>query len=386
MRIASIFGTRPEIIKLAPLIPLMDRQFDHALINTTQHYEYLMSEIFFEELGVRQPDRSLELGDEVDIHSPSSVRKMSLMLIALDQILPKLKPDLCLVLGDTDSTLAGALVSSKHHIPIIHVEAGLRSFDMSMPEEVVRVIVDNISSVLFTPSDLATRNLNMGGISENIYKVGNTIVDICLSFRDKVANLKLCEKLNLERKGYAVLTIHREANTEDEKLKQIFEAILRLDVPIAFPIHPRTKRRLSNMGLLEHLLKKDGLRMTDPLGYGEFLSLMADSRLILTDSGGIQEEAITLKVPCLTLRDNTERWETVHLGANRLIGTHPERIVEETRKAWVDEEWMERIKGIENPYGDGKASERIVSKLEEIGPSLRLESKEKLAMKTNSFS
>ena len=380
MKIASIFGTRPEILKLALLIPLMDRHFDHLLIHTTQHYDYTMSEIFFEELGIRQPDHLLKWRNGVNVNSLNSAEEVGLMLIALDQILSKLKPDLCLVLGDTNSTLAGALASSRHRIPVIHVEAGLRSFDMSMPEEVNRVIVDDISSVLFTPSDLAVRNLNREGIFKNIHKVGNTIVDLCLRLRNKIAGLKFCEKLDLEEKSYAILTIHREANTEDETLKQIFEAILRLDVPILFPVHPRTKLRLSNLGLLEHLSKKDGLRITDPLGYVEFASLMIDSRLILTDSGGIQEEAITLKVPCLTLRDNTERWETVHLGANRLIGTRPERIIEETRKAWRDEEWMERIKSIENPYGDGKASERIVSKLEEIGPSLRCGGRRKLAI------
>ncbi|MEM2602240.1 MAG: UDP-N-acetylglucosamine 2-epimerase (non-hydrolyzing), partial [Candidatus Bathyarchaeia archaeon] len=291
--------------------------------------------------------------------------EIGLKMVELDSLLSKLEPDLCLVLGDTNSTLVGALVSSKRHIPVIHVEAGLRSFDMDMPEEVNRIIVDDISTILFAPSDLAVENLNREGISKNVYMVGNTIVDLCLRLRNEIANLNFYKKMGLERNGYAILTIHREANTRDEALKRIVDAILKLDIPLVFPVHPRAGRRLSRIGLLDKLMEKDSLIISDPLGYREFLSLMVDSKLILTDSGGVQEEAITLGKPCLTLRDNTERWETVHLGANRLIGTDPSRIIEETKRAWMDEEWEVRIKGLKNPYGDGRASERIASKLEE---------------------
>lgn len=369
MRIASIIGTRPEILKLAPLIPLLDRRFDHIIINTMQHYNYLMNEIFFKELSIREPDHLLSWREGPFLPSPAE--EIGLKMVELDSLLSKLEPDLCLVLGDTNSTLVGALVSSKRHIPVIHVEAGLRSFDMDMPEEVNRIIVDDISTILFAPSDLAVENLNREGISKNVYMVGNTIVDLCLRLRNEIANLNFYKKMGLERNGYAILTIHREANTRDEALKRIVDAILKLDIPLVFPVHPRAGRRLSRIGLLDKLMEKDSLIISDPLGYREFLSLMVDSKLILTDSGGVQEEAITLGKPCLTLRDNTERWETVHLGANRLIGTDPSRIIEETKRAWMDEEWEVRIKGLKNPYGDGRASERIASKLEEASDMIK---------------
>ncbi|MEM3608298.1 MAG: UDP-N-acetylglucosamine 2-epimerase (non-hydrolyzing) [Candidatus Bathyarchaeia archaeon] len=365
MRVATVIGTRPEIIKVAPLVPLLDEAFDHKIIYTGQHYDYVMSGIFFRELGLRKPDYKPELLRESS--EESFKERLCLMLTKVREALEVEDSDLCIVLGDTDSTLIGALAAYELRIPVAHVEAGLRSFEMAIPEEKNRIVVDHLSTLLFAPSELAHRNLRCEGIDRNVHVVGNTIVDACLRFRSAASRLKTYEEYGLARKEYLVVTIHRESNTREERLIRILRALMRLEIPMVFPMHPRTRQKLVEMGFWIPITGISHIRIVKPMGYLEFLSLMLNARMILTDSGGIQEEAVTLRLPCLTIRESTERWETVQLGVNRLIGTEPRRIVREVRKAWDDEEWIRRVLlHAKNPYGEGRASEEIVSRLKEL--------------------
>jgi len=359
MIVISIIGTRPEIIKMAPLIPKFDATFEHVLVHTGQHYDYHMSEVFFKELGLRRCDFDLNVG------SYSPPKQIGLILIRLDEVIQKVNPQSIIVLGDTNSSLAGTLAASKRKIPIIHIESGLRSFDKMMPEEINRVVIDHMSETLFAPSKLTVKNLSQEGICKNVFMVGNTVVDACLKSLPAASESKVYERFGLGVDDYVVITLHREANTEEKKLRNIVQALTRMPkFKFIFPIHPRTRKKLVQMNLWKKVRKTENVHITNPLSYLSFLCLLQNSRFVLTDSGGIQEEAITVKVPCLTLRDNTERWETIHLGANKLIGTEPKRIVDETRIAWRDREWKQRIKRLKNPYGDGRSAERIVKRLE----------------------
>ncbi|MBS7618886.1 UDP-N-acetylglucosamine 2-epimerase (non-hydrolyzing) [Candidatus Bathyarchaeota archaeon] len=362
MKAVSIIGTRPEIIKLTPLVPGLDSMFEHRIVHTGQHYDYYMSEIFFKELGLREPDYTLETPVK------DSSKQVGYMLTGLSDVFQIEKPNACIVVGDTNSALAGALSASKHHIPLIHVEAGLRSFDKNMPEEVNRIVIDHVSDLLFAPSSLASQNLVKEGIRINVFLTGNTGVDCCLKFLPSALNDRTVEKLGLKRNEYVVLTVHREANTERENLLKIVEALIKLhDVQIVFPAHPRTRQKLIDYGFWD-VLWRDNLKIIEPLSYVKFLNLMLNSKFVLTDSGGIQEDAITLKVPCLTLRENTERWETVNMGANKLVGLDTDRIVFEVEKAWRDDEWKKRLARLENPYGDGGASNKIISIMNNVFP------------------
>jgi len=360
MIVISIIGTRPEIIKMAPLIPRIDATFEHVLVHTGQHYDYHMSEVFFKELGLRRCDFDLNVG------SYSPPKQIGSILIRLDEVIQKVNPQSIIVLGDTNSSLAGALAASKHKIPIIHIESGLRSFDKMMPEEINRVVIDHMSETLFAPSKLTVKNLGQEGISKNVFMVGNTIVDACLKSLPAASESKVYERFGLGVDDYVVITLHREANTEEKKLRNIVQALTRMPkFKFIFPIHPRTRQKLTKMNLSKKIVRSKNVCVTTPLSYLNFLCLLKNSRFVLTDSGGIQEEAITIKVPCLTLRENTERWETVHLGANKLIGTEPKNIINETRIAWHDREWKKRVLRLKNPYGDGKSAERIIERLKE---------------------
>lgn len=368
MRIMTVIGTRPEIIKMAPLISPLDRLFDHKILYTGQHYDYNMSEIFFKEFNLRRPDYRLDHLIE-EVKEPFN-KYLCLMLSELKEVLERENPELCIVLGDTDSALIGGLAVSELQIPLVHIEAGLRSFDMAMPEEKNRIVVDHLSTLLFAPSRLAYKNLRREGINRGIHVVGNTVVDICLRFKSTASKLNSCERYGLARKEYMVVTIHRESNTREESLYKIFKALTKLyKIPMIIPIHPRTRQKLIEIGLWIPIAGKSHIKIADPMGYLEFLSLMLDARMVLTDSGGVQEEAVTLGIPCLTLRDNTERWETVHLKVNRLVGVEPEGILREVRKSWNDEEWIRKVSNVSNPYGDGHASERIISKLRAFSAS-----------------
>jgi len=362
--VVSIIGTRPEIIKMAPLIPLLDKEFNHKLIYTGQHYDYEMSEVFFNELNLRKPDHKMNINPNYSLEENEACSKpVAIMLNETESIVKELSPELCIVLGDTNSTLIGALAASKLKIPIVHIEAGLRSFDLTMPEERNRIVVDHLSSLLLAPSNLAVKHLKCEGLNQ-AYVVGNTIVDVCTRLSYEASKLREFEKYDLKFKDYLLVTIHREYNTREDVLLNIFHALMQLhEIRMILPIHPRTKQKLIELGAWNAIVDETHVKIIKPQSYLKFLSLMQGSKMVLTDSGGVQEEAITLHIPCLTLRENTERWETIYNGANRLIGVKPEKVVSMVHQAWSDEEWIKKVATVRNPYGDGYASEKIVSKI-----------------------
>lgn len=319
MKIATVLGTRPEIIKLSPLIPLFDQEFDHILIHTSQHYSYNMDKIFFEELKLRNCDYTLNIG------SGTHAAQTGEMMIEIEKVFLKEKPDLVIVQGDTNSTLAGAITASKLNIKLAHIEAGCRSFDKRMPEEINRIIVDHCSDILFAPDKNAFNNLIAEGISEEIiHTVGSTSVDACLRAAE-LFNPSKIKELGLKIQEYIVLTIHRQENTEYNKLKEILKAIniVSNQIKIVFPVHLRTKKiiEMTNIKINKNVL------MIEPLGYMNFMGLVKNSKFVMTDSGGLQEESAFLNVPCLILRKNTE-WEyIISLGKNALIGNSYNEIV-----------------------------------------------------------
>lgn len=352
MKIVIVLGTRPEIIKMSPIIrELKKMSIDFIILHTGQHYSYNMDEVFFEQLKLPQANYNLKIG------SGTHAEQTGKMLIGIEKILYDEKPDVILVEGDTNTVLAGALAASKLLIKVGHVEAGLRSYDGTMPEEINRVLVDHISEYLFAPTEAAKRNLLREGINEKkIFVTGNTIVDAVYQNLELAKNNDIISKLQIGDNGYFLVTIHRQENVDNvERLKNIIKGLElvseKFHKVIIYPMHPRTKKRLQqyDVGIDDHRI-----RIIDPMGYLAFLELESKADLILTDSGGVQEEACILKVPCVTLRDNTERPETIEVGANVLAGTNPQSIVEKASIMISKERnWI-------NPFGDGRASERIV--------------------------
>jgi UDP-N-acetylglucosamine 2-epimerase (non-hydrolysing) len=358
MKITLILGTRPQIIKSAPLIHLAkkDPTIDLQIVHTGQHYDYEMSKEFFDELNLPNPIANLNIG------SGTQGWQTGKMLIALEKLLVKEKPDIVLVPGDTNSTLAGALSASKLHIPIAHIEAGARSYNMKMPEEINRRLTDHCSTLLFAVSKNSVNNLLKEGINpKNIHRVGDTMYDSILNHISEALKGKLIEELALQQGGYAILTTHRPENVDSQKkLKEIVDAINHLaDLTIVFPIHPRTKRRLEEKGLQKKLRKN--IRIIKPLKYREMLNLVKNAKLLLTDSGGMQKEALWLQTPCITLRNETEWIETIGLGANVLVGTDPEKIVKETNRILRNKTLNRKLMADTKPFGDGKASEKILA-------------------------
>ncbi|XRO75884.1 non-hydrolyzing UDP-N-acetylglucosamine 2-epimerase [Methanocaldococcus sp. 28A] len=357
MKLSIILGTRPEIIKLSPIIRgLENKDLNWHIIHTNQHYSENMDKIFFEELNLPKPKYNLNVG------SGTHAQQTGKMLIGMEEVLLKENPDIVIVQGDTNTTLAGALVASKLKINIAHVEAGLRSFDRNMPEEINRVLTDHISDYLFAPTEKAKNNLLREGIEENkIFVVGNTIVDATLQ------NLKIAEKNenaiaffnSIIDDNYFLLTLHRAENVDNKKrLKNIINGIFKIteiyDKDIIFPIHPRTKKRLKEFNLFNKLKSNKKIKIIEPIGYLEFLILEKNADLILTDSGGVQEEACILKTPCITFRDNTERPETVEVGANILVGDNKEKLIKAV------EIMLNKERNWENPFGDGNSGKRII--------------------------
>ncbi|MCO5316595.1 MAG: UDP-N-acetylglucosamine 2-epimerase (non-hydrolyzing), partial [Solirubrobacterales bacterium] len=325
MRIVHVLGTRPNFVKMAPLIAAIRERSPRTgqvIVHTGQHYDRLMSEIFFEQLGVPAPDHMLEVGSGT--HAQQTARVME----RLEPLLVEIGPDLVVVPGDVNSTVAAALTASKLGIPVAHLESGLRSYDRTMPEEINRVITDQIADRLWVHSADAIQNLELEGIPpERIDFVGNTMIDSLVALEHRFRPLAACRSHGIESGRYLLVTLHRPALVDGPLL---FEAVDRLkqvatDLPVLFPVHPRTRARLEAEGGTGD---GTGLRLIDPVGYLEFLSLEADAAAVLTDSGGIQEETTYLGVPCFTLRDNTERPVTIELGTNVLLGLDPARITE----------------------------------------------------------
>ena len=354
-----VVGARPNFMKMAPIVAALrtvPEAFSWTLVHTGQHYDAKMSDVFFGQLGIPQPDLDLGVG------SGSHAEQTAAVMVAFEPVLQTDAPDLVVVVGDVNSTLACALVASKLGIRVAHVEAGLRSFDRTMPEEINRVLTDQISDLLFTTEETAMDNLGREGIpSSRVHFVGNVMIDTLLRHRDLARALEVPKVHGLEAGRYAVLTLHRPSNVDDEPtFSNILTALAEIarDTPIVFPVHPRTRAVVSRSSLATALTRGGHLRLLDPLGYLEFLGLMADSRAVLTDSGGIQEETTVLGIPCLTLRENTERPITISAGTNQLVGTDPVRILD----AW------RRIRDKRTPSAlpslwDGQAATRIVDVL-----------------------
>lgn len=322
MKIVSVVGARPQFIKLSPLSRELRKKHREIVVHTGQHYDYELSRIFFSQLCIPKPDYNLGIGS--DEHGAQTGR----MLKGIEEVLLFEKPDLVIVYGDTNSTLAGALAAAKLKVPVAHVEAGLRSFVKSMPEEINRVLTDHVSSLLFCPTPTSVKNLKKEGITNGVHLTGDVMYD---SLRANLAvaekKSKVIEKLGLRAKQFYLVTIHRAENTDDEdNLREIARILADLDRTTVFPVHPRTKKRLSEFGLLDALLSRDGLLLIDPISYLDMLVLEKSARCVLTDSGGVQKEACFLKTPCLTLREETEWVETVESGLNTTVGLRPEKV------------------------------------------------------------
>ena len=346
-------------MKIAPISKALRARvgrFHSEIVHTGQHYDEEMSKVFFEELSIPRPDVDLNVG------SASHARQTAAIMEAFEPVLLEKQPHLVVVVGDVNSTIACALVAVKLGVRVAHVEAGLRSFDRTMPEEVNRVLTDQLSDLLFTTERVAGDNLNREGVAAaKIHFVGNVMIDTLLAHRDRARKLRVPEQRRLEG-PYGVLTLHRPSNVDDaDTLERLMNAVARIssDVPIVFPVHPRTKPVLERSGVAAGLLRRGRLQVTEPLSYLEFLGLMDRATVVLTDSGGMQEETTVLGVPCLTLRENTERPVTVTDGTNRIVGTDPDRIV----AGWLQVQ-AGRHDGRVPELWDGHAAERIVDLLE----------------------
>ena len=345
MKIIHIVGARPQFIKAAMVSRAWNSSADEYLLHTGQHYSVKMSRLFFDELKLRKPDINLEVG------SGSHAEQTSKMLVGIDQYLEDIQPNHVIIYGDTNSTLAGALAASKREIPLSHVEAGLRSYNRSMPEEINRIVSDHLSNLLFCPTEQSVRNLSTEGVKENVHLVGDVMADALFSFI-KIANKQsgILELLNLQPKKYVLATVHRSGNVDDKKnLSQIIDGLRGIDQIIVLPIHPRTKKMLE----VFDLSFSENVRVINPVGYLDMLILEENAECILTDSGGIQKEAYLLGVRCITMREETEWVETVNAGWNFLAGADHEKI----NKGYYDFYPKENRPQI---YGGGDAADKIV--------------------------
>lgn len=356
MRIINVVGARPNFMKVAPVHRAFLAAGDEAiLVHTGQHYDENMSRVFFDELGLPKPDVNLNVG------SGSHAQQTARIMQAFEAVLLQHQPDIVLVAGDVNSTIACALDAVKLGIPVAHLEAGLRSFDRSMPEEINRLLTDSISSYLLTPSIDGDQNLGREGVAaEKIFRVGNAMIDSLTTHLPRARALELPQKMGVAPGGYALLTLHRPANVDEEAiLRPLLRVMFRLSerLPVLFPLHPRTKKQAEKFGLLAAV--EEHLQVLEPLGYLEFLALQADAKFVLTDSGGIQEETTCLGVPCLTLRNNTERPVTVEQGTNTLVGVVPDVV-----QAAIDDIFASGGKRGRVPeLWDGQTAARVVQAL-----------------------
>jgi UDP-N-acetylglucosamine 2-epimerase (non-hydrolysing)/UDP-GlcNAc3NAcA epimerase len=359
VKILTVVGNRPQFIKAAAVSGLLRERHEEILVHTGQHYDDSLSRVFFDELGLARPDRELGIG------GGSNTSQTARMLLALEPLFAELAPDATIVYGDTNSTLAGALAAAQAEVPVVHVEAGMRSFERTMPEEVNRVLSDHLATLLLCSSEIAARNLYSESVGGRVQVVGDVMVDVALRWgpraREQSAAL---QRFDVEPGAYLLLTAHRSGNVDQPaRLEMLVKLVRALPVPIVFPLHPRTRARLEQAGLLEELAAIDGLQLAEPLGYIEFSSLLHHARAVVTDSGGVQKEAYLASVPCVTLRVSTEWVETVEAGWNTLVDLDPPLALAA----------LSRRLPAEHPqlYGDGHAAERCVEAIDGLDGAAR---------------
>lgn len=352
MKIATVVGARPQFIKAAPVSHEIRQHHEEVLIHTGQHYDENMSDVFFQILDIPRPNYNLGVG------SASHARQTADMVRGLEDVLEKERPDFALVYGDTNSTLAGALVAAKMNVPLGHVEAGLRSFNRGMPEEVNRVVADHLSNLLFAPTETAVANLAREGITRGVHLVGDVMYDVALQSAQAARSRDVLARLGVKPGEYLLVTLHRPQNVDDrESLASIVEALVRAGRPVVFPVHPRTRKNLGAFGLWDRLRTK--VKAIEPVDYLDFIALLMSAGKVVTDSGGVQKEAYFFGIPCVTIRDETEWIETLEDGWNALVGPETDDILHA----------IERF----NPagtksksFGDGHAAERIARILDKF--------------------
>jgi UDP-N-acetylglucosamine 2-epimerase (non-hydrolysing) len=363
VKAAIVVGARPNFMKAAPLVRefAKRRRFESVLVHTGQHYDENMSRVFFEDLELPEPDIHLGVG------SGSHAEQTAKIMVAFEKVVERERPDLIIVVGDVNSTLACSLVGAKALVPVAHVEAGLRSFDLTMPEEINRMVTDVLSRFCFTTSPEAETNLLREGVAaERIFFVGNIMIDSLLFYLAKAERSRILEELGAAPGGYVLVTLHRPSNVDESDIfAGIMKALAELSrsLPVIFPVHPRTRKTIeSARGAYEI---PEGLKLIDPLGYLDFVKAMRHARIVVTDSGGIQEETTVLGVPCITVRENTERPITVEIGTNVLVGSDPARIRDEAARVLAGPARPGRVP----PLWDGKTAERIAGVLERQFPA-----------------
>ncbi|MBU1701156.1 MAG: UDP-N-acetylglucosamine 2-epimerase (non-hydrolyzing) [Candidatus Eisenbacteria bacterium] len=362
LKIVLVAGARPNFMKVGPLVNAMKGStlLEPYLVHTGQHYDREMSQLFFDELHLPEPDRSLGIG------SGSHAQQTARIMESFETVLLEEKPAAVVLVGDVNSTVAGALVASKLRIPVAHVEAGLRSYDRTMPEEINRIVTDQLSDWLFIPSMEAEDNLLKEGIAKSrIYFVGNIMIDTLVRFLPLTDTAQILKQLGLDAGSYTLVTLHRPSNVDEpDRLDGILEALAAVaaEIPVVFPVHPRTRSRIIDAGWEQRIESLPGFRLLQPLGYLDFMALQRHARLALTDSGGIQEETTHLRVPCLTFRPNTERPITISMGTNRLLGEDPRKILPAVREI-LKQPYPPQAE--DPPLWDGKTAPRIVKVLEE---------------------
>ncbi len=353
LKIISVVGARPQFIKAAPVCKALREHHEELLVHSGQHYDYAMSDVFFEQLGIPKPDFNLAVG------SGSHARQTGEMMPMLEQLFVEQAPDVVLVYGDTNTTLAAGLAAAKLGISVVHVEAGLRSFNRSMPEEINRVVVDHLSDVLLCPTRASVLNLEAEGVCQGVYLVGDVMLDTARFFAENIDSSETLDTFEVERDGYYFATVHRAGNSDSKaNLGAIVEAFAQMDKPVLWAVHPRTLKNLEDFGLLSKVEAAETIRMIPPVSYLETIGLLRAATALLTDSGGMQKEAYFFGVPCITLREETEWVETVELGWNTLVGADTDRILSAAAS-------IQRPLSRPSVYGDGHAAEAIVAALEE---------------------
>lgn len=363
LKLICVCGARPNFMKIAPLMEAFARtgRIQAILVHTGQHYDERMSKLFFQDLGIPTPDVNLEVG------SASHAVQTAEIMKAFEPVVIEHRPDWVVVVGDVNSTIACALVAVKLGVKVAHVEAGLRSYDRAMPEEINRILTDAISELLLVSDPSGLDALKREGIDgAKVHYVGNVMIDTLIKHRDRAAQSRILDEMALTPKKYAVITLHRPSNVDQrETLSQILDAfeVIARDMPLVFPMHPRTRKNIANLGLGERVSKLTALKTPEPLGYLDFLRLTSEAALVLTDSGGVQEETTILKIPCLTLRENTERPATISDGTNRLVKPTKESIL----AAYADIRNRPMDMNRAPKFWDGKAADRIAEVFLKVG-------------------